>query len=387
FQIVLETTPFYAESGGQVGDTGILKSNTETIIIRNAIKENNLILHVADKMPQNVSAHFTALVDEKLRQQTQNNHSATHLLQLALRTVVGSHVEQKGSLVTPERLRFDFSHFSKVTEEQLLAVEKLVNEMVRANVPLERLENMPIEEAKSMGAMALFGEKYGDKVRVIRFGNSIELCGGTHTSATGNIGLVKIISEGAIAAGIRRIEAVTGAAAEDYLYRYIHLANHMQQLLNSSDIIVAAEKLLNENSQLKKEIENYLQEKVVDFVNKMRDRITTINDIQLITLVDNYSPDMLREAAQQLRSKKNVAVVFGSTYREKANITVAFSDDLVERYCNAVQMVKEIGSLIQGGGGGQAGYASAGGKNYQNVKQAVDTIIAKIAALEATNNE
>jgi len=382
FQLVLDTTPFYAESGGQVGDAGILESVNERVIIDNTIKENNLIIHITQKLPENITADFTAKVDETLRKNTQNNHTSTHLLHYALRQILGTHVEQKGSLVTPERLRFDFSHFTKVTDEELEKIETLTNELVRANINAENFDAIPIEEAKAMGAIALFGEKYGDEVRVIRFGESIELCGGTHTSATGNIGLIKIISEGAIAAGIRRIEAVTGAAAEKYLNFFVKTANEIKFLFNSPNIMQTVQKLIQENEVFKKEIERFKEEKMQHFITKLKEKIED-NHISIICRrFSMHHPEMLKQAAYQLRNSKELfAVVFATDAEEKVNIVVALSDKLVEKRLNASQLVKEISPIIQGGGGGHPTLATAGGKNCAGIEEALQKIEALIMPL------
>ncbi len=374
FQLVLTTTPFYAEAGGQVGDTGILESVNEKIVIENTTKENSLIIHITKNLPENITTEFTAKVNAKLRGETQNNHSATHLLHYALRKILGTHVEQKGSLVTPERLRFDFSHFSKVTDEELDKIEKLANELVRANVDVENFETIPIDEAKAMGAMALFGEKYGDEVRVIRFGESIELCGGTHTSATGNIGLIKIVSESAIAAGIRRVEAVTGAAAEEYVNRFIQMTNEIKLLFNSPNIIQAVQKLMQENDALHKTMEDFREEKVRQFIADMKKTIEN-ESVNLICEQCEMPAEMLKQAAYQLRNSKELfAVVFGNNMEEKANVVVALSDGLIEKGLNAAQLVKEISPIIRGGGGGQPTLATAGGKNCDGIREALQKL-------------
>ena len=263
FEIVLDRTPFYAEMGGEVGDTGTLTSENETINIVNTIKENNLVIHITEQLPQNPEVAFTAVVDADRRQRIANNHSATHLMHAALRQVLGSHVEQKGSLVDDQRLRFDFSHFAKMTQDEIRQVEKIVNRKIRENIPNVTYAEIPIDEAKAMGATALFGEKYGDKVRVVVFDKdySMELCGGCHTSATGNIGMFKIVSEGAIAAGIRRIEAITGEAVEDYLDEQLDLISRLRECVKSPDLVKAVASLNEQNSALKKEVERLMQEK------------------------------------------------------------------------------------------------------------------------------
>lgn len=376
FQIVLDQTPFYAESGGQAGDIGVLESVNEKINIINTIKENNLTIHLAQSLPENLTATFVARVNEDVRCATQNNHSATHLIHNALRTVLGVHVEQKGSSVTPDRLRFDFSHFSKVTDEELRQVEHLVNQKIRANTPLEEFREVAIEDAKNMGAMALFGEKYGDKVRVVKFGNSIELCGGTHTSSTGNIGMFKIVSEGAIAAGVRRIEAVTGQAAETYIFEFQDAYNTAKQILNAPNVVTAIQKLIADNDKFKKEIEDFNKERANNFVKSILNQIEERNGINIIAANENLSPDLLKQAAYDIRNKKEqLLVVLGTTYGEKPNIVVALSDDMVQKGLNAGQMVREGAKLMQGGGGGQPSLATAGGKNCAALNDAIQKVI------------
>ena len=374
YQIVLDQTPFYAESGGQVGDTGVLESVNETVEIYNTTKENNLTIHHTTKLPENLTATFTAKINVEKRQLTANNHSATHLLDYALRSVLGTHVEQKGSLVTAERLRFDFSHFSKVTDEEIVKVEKMVNDMVRRNISLQEHVDMPIDEARAMGAMALFGEKYGNLVRVIQFGDSIELCGGTHTSATGNIGLFKIVSEGAIAAGVRRIEAVTGPAAEEVMYENQELLKQIKELLNTNNPVQAIQKLNDDNTLYRKKMEEIEKQQIVNFCKEMESTAEAINGMQVITKITEMSGDMLRQAAISLRTAENRVIVFGSVFENKPNLVVAISDDLAGKF-NAPALVRAAGKHIQGGGGGQPTLATAGGKNAAGVADAVAEVL------------
>ena len=379
FQIVLDKTPFYAEMGGQVGDTGVLESVNEKINIINTTKENNLTIHSTTALADNMEASFVAKVNLEKRIAIQNNHSATHLLHFALRQVLGTHVEQKGSLVAADRFRFDFSHFSKMSNEEIEKVEALVNQLIRNNNPLQEFIDTPIAEAQKMGAMALFGEKYGDKVRVIKFGDSIELCGGTHTPATGNIGLFKIVSESAIAAGVRRIEAVTGAAAEAFVMERQHLYEELKSMLGTDDIMRSIEKLMQDNDKAKKEIEQFEKEKINNFTNEIKQKVTETNGIHIIREVRNMNPDGMKQAAYNLRSTMDkLAIVFGTTYGEKPNLIVALSDDLVAAGFNAGQLVREAGKLIQGGGGGQPSLATAGGKNPAGIEAAVDFVISKL---------
>jgi alanyl-tRNA synthetase len=380
FQIVLDKTPFYAEMGGQVGDTGVLDSVNEKINIINTTKENNLIIHSTTALADNMETTFVAKVNQEKRVAIQNNHSATHLLHFALRQVLGTHVEQKGSLVAADRFRFDFSHFAKMSNEEIEKVETLVNQLIRNNNPLQEFIDTPIAEAQKMGAMALFGEKYGDKVRVIKFGDSIELCGGTHTPATGNIGYFKIVSESAIAAGVRRIEAVTGAAAEAFMMEKQHLYEELKSMLGTDDIMRSIEKLMQDYDKAKKEIEQFEKEKINQFTSEIKQKATEINGIHVIREVRDMNPDGMKQAAYNLRtSMEKLAIVFGTKYGEKPNLIVALSDDLVAAGFNAGQLVREAGKLIQGGGGGQPGLATAGGKNPAGIEAAVDFVISKLA--------
>ena len=374
FQIVLDQTPFYAESGGQVGDTGVLDNGSETVAIYNTTKENNLTIHFANKLPANLEVAFIAKVDAAKRQLTANNHSATHLLDHALRHILGTHVEQKGSLVTSERLRFDFSHFSKVTDEEIIQVERMVNSLIRSNLPLQEHVDVPIEEAKAKGAIALFGEKYGNLVRVIQFGDAVELCGGTHTSATGNIGLFKIVSEGAIAAGVRRIEAVTGQAAEDILYDYQDQIRKGKEMLNTSNMLQAIQKMSDDNLQYRHKIEEFEKQQTMAFCKELANEAETVNGVQVLKKITTLSPDILRQAAYTLRGEPGRVIVLGSVFEGKPNLVVAVSDDLAGKY-NAPQMVRAAGKHIQGGGGGQPTLAMAGGKNAAGVPDAVNEVI------------
>ncbi len=374
FQIVLDQTPFYAESGGQVGDTGVLDNGSETVAIYNTTKENNLTIHFANKLPANLEVAFVAKVDAAKRQLTANNHSATHLLDHALRHILGTHVEQKGSLVTSERLRFDFSHFSKVTDEEIIQVERMVNSLIRSNLPLQEHVDVPIEEAKAKGAIALFGEKYGNLVRVIQFGDAVELCGGTHTSATGNIGLFKIVSEGAIAAGVRRIEAVTGQAAEDILYDYQDQIRKGKEMLNTSNMLQAIQKMSDDNLQYRHKIEEFEKQQTMAFCKELANEAETVNGVQVLKKITTLSPDILRQAAYTLRGEPGRVIVLGSVFEGKPNLVVAVSDDLTGKY-NAPQMVRAAGKHIQGGGGGQPTLAMAGGKNAAGVPDAVNEVI------------
>ena len=375
FQLVFNITPFYAEAGGQTGDTGFILSGKEKILITDTVKENNLIIHMAGKLPSDLSAVFKATVDFEKRLMTANNHTATHLIHFALRSVLGKHVEQKGSLVTPDRLRFDFSHFSKMSKEELTRVEELVNQMVRENHKGKITEGVSMESAKSMGAMALFGEKYGDHVRVVEFGKSIELCGGTHVDATGSIGIVKIVSEGAVAAGIRRIEAVTAAKAEEYINDRLKIVDDVATLLESSGSITdSVKKLLAENKSLKKSVEKFQVESATLRLKELVEKAVKINNITFVSgQIETDSADIMKNIAYQLRTySDNTVMVIGSVNAGKANILVAVSDDLVNgRNISAVEIIREISGEINGGGGGQPFLATAGGKNPEGMQRAI----------------
>jgi alanyl-tRNA synthetase len=373
-QLVFDKTPFYAESGGQVGDTGKIAGNGEEITILDTVKENNLIIHIAENTPENPASEFRATVDLEKRLMTANNHTATHLLHFALRAVLGSHVEQKGSLVTPDRLRFDFSHFSKVTKEELLKVEEIVNRMIREDHH-GSIKEVSMEEAKAMGAMALFGEKYGDEVRVVMFGKSVELCGGTHVTSTGRIGFLKIVSEGAVAAGIRRIEAVTASKAEEYVNEKLNMFDEIAAVLKSSgNVKDNIEKLMTENSSLKKTVERLQAKAASDSLNELIGKSSDVNGIRYISgIIEGASPEILKNASWQVhKTLENAVLITGSEADGKANLVVMVTDDLVKnRNINAVSIIKEIASEIRGGGGGQPFLATAGGKNPSGIDAAI----------------
>ena len=378
FQIVLDKTPFYAESGGQVGDTGVLVSEFETIDIIDTKKENNLPIHLAKKLPEHLDAPMMACVDTDKRAACEANHSCTHLLDEALRQVLGTHVEQKGSLVTPDSLRFDFSHFQKVTDEQLREVEHLVNAKIRANVPLTEHRNVPIEKAKELGAIALFGEKYGDHVRVIQFGSSIEFCGGTHVSSTGKIGIVRILSESSVAAGVRRIEAITGAKVEAMMDTIQDTMNELRSLFNNApDLRVAIRKYIEENAGLKKQVDEYIKEKEVSVKEQLKAYAKQINGITVVKAVLPMPAASVKNIAFQLRGEiaENLLFVLGSVEGGKPMLTVMLSDNLVASGLKAGNLVKEAAKLIQGGGGGQPHFATAGGKSTEGLSAAVDKVI------------
>ncbi|BDX38937.1 alanine--tRNA ligase [Tenuifilaceae bacterium CYCD] len=375
YHIVLDKTPFYAESGGQVGDSGTIEGDGEPINVINTFKENNLIIHQVDRLPNKPKAQFFAKVNVENRTSTANNHSATHLLHNALRKVLGTHVEQKGSLVGPDYLRFDFSHFQKMTEEEIRQVEKLVNRAIRQNIALDEHRDVPMEHAQQMGAMALFGEKYGDSVRVIRFGESVELCGGTHVHATGQIGLFKLTSESAIAAGVRRIEAITGVKAEEFVYSQVETIKEIKTILgNPASVTQAATKLVEENEALRKEIEMFQSEKLKEIKSILKQKVQQHDGINIISeCVTVSNADAIKDLAFQLKNEvADLYLVLGAEIAGKAVLTIMISDKLVEaRQLNASNIVREAAKEIQGGGGGQAFYATAGGKNPAGLESAI----------------
>ncbi|MDR1347522.1 MAG: alanine--tRNA ligase [Prevotellaceae bacterium] len=371
--LVFDKTPFYGESGGQVGDSGTIESQYETIEIINTIKENNLIIHIAQHLPKNPAAKFHAKINIKKRTAIANNHTATHLLHYALRKVLGTHVEQKGSLVNSSYLRFDFAHFQKVSDDEIRQIEKMVNEKIRENVLCSENRHVPISEARNMGAMALFGEKYSDVVRVIKFGESVELCGGTHAVATGQIGFFKIIYESAIAAGVRRIEAVTGENAENIVYEFVDSLKQIRQLFNNSPAFIQSiKKSLNENENLKKQLDDLMQEKIKSLKHKMLENIEAVNGINVVSsLVLIYSEKLKSIVFEMRKELEKTAIVIGCSDSDKPVLMVAFSDDLVAAGKNAGQIVREAAKEIEGGGGGQAFFATAGGKKNDGLNAAI----------------
>ena len=375
FEVVLDKTPFYAESGGQVGDTGLLISETETLHVVDTKKENNLIVHLVSKEPKAVGTGYKAKVDIEKRTLTTNNHSATHLMHAALRKVLGMHVEQKGSLVSPDRLRFDFSHFSKMSDEEIKQVEDIVNNKIRENLTGVIKQDVAIEEAKAMGAMALFGEKYGDKVRVVTFDPeySVELCGGTHVKATGQIGLFKIVSEGGIAAGVRRIEAVTGKNAEKFVDEQIELLKSIKaQFKNANNVLGAVTHLIEENSKLHKEMEKLLAEKSAGLADSLVDKAEKIGDISFIGTKVDLNINSAKKLANQLRGKaERIMVVLAVEEKEKVNLVIALSDEMVKNGYHAGNIIREAAKAIRGGGGGQPHLATAGGKDANGIDQAI----------------
>ena len=380
YQIVLSNTPFYAEMGGQVGDRGWLISEVgDSIDIIDTKKENNLPVHIAKELPKDVNAIFLAKVNVEKRRATEANHTATHLLHMVLRNMLGTHVEQKGSYVSPETLRFDFSHFQKLTPEEIRQVEREVNKLIRENITLEESRNVPISEAKKMGAMALFGEKYGDFVRVIRYGQSVELCGGTHAKATGSIGFFKIVSESSIAAGIRRIEAVTAFSAELFVENLQDMQASVKELFNNTpDVISAIKKSMDESASLRKRIEDFMQERAITLRNSMLERAEDINGVKVIRFTGTEDPDTYKNIIPFFRGKfadVKFLFVIGNVYEGKPSITIFISQPMIDAGFNAGNMVRKAAKFIQGGGGGQAFMASAGGKYPNGIDEALDCII------------
>jgi alanyl-tRNA synthetase len=373
YQIVLNTTPFYAESGGQVGDQGVLVSANERLEITDTKKENSLIVHFTDTLPENPEASFRATVDPTKRAHSVAHHSATHLLHQALRDVLGTHVEQKGSLVSPDYLRFDFSHFAKMTDEEVEKVEGLVNERIRKQYALEESRDVPIEEASKLGAMMLFGEKYGDKVRVIKFGDSIELCGGTHIANTGSIGFFKITSEGAVAAGIRRIEAIAGEVAFGLMKEEMSQLESLRQLLKSKDILKSVSDLQQKNNDLARQVEKLNKEKAQNVKKELASKFTEVKGVQLLVEKVDLEAAEIKDIAFQLKGERdNMIAVFGSESGGKPTITVVISEELVKsKNLNASAIVRELAKDINGGGGGQAFFATAGGSKPEGLTSAL----------------
>ena len=378
YEVILDETPFYGEMGGEIGDQGDLINGEETIHVLDTKKEAGVAVHIVDHIPANPEAEFMACVDVDKRRAIEANHTCTHLLDEALREVLGNHVEQKGSLVTAEGLRFDFSHFEKVTPEQLRQVEHIVNERIREDLPLQEYRDLPIEEARKLGAIALFGEKYGDKVRVVKFGNSVEFCGGCHAGSTGRLGMVRIISESSIAAGVRRIEAITGRKVEEMM-------DHMQDMLvdlktlfnNAPDLISTVKKAIEDNADLHRQVDEFHAQQAQQFKKIMIENARQLNGIQVVSGLAPVSAQHAKDLAFQLRAQfpERLLVVIGGASDGKPSLTVAFSDDLVAEGHNAGQVVREAARLIQGGGGGQAHFATAGGKNADGLKDAVERVI------------
>ena len=378
YQVVLAKTPFYAEMGGQVGDKGLLINGDEKIEVIDTKRENNLPVHIVKKMPADVNATFIAKIDSRNREAIACNHTATHLLHYALRQVLGSHVEQKGSYVDANMLRFDFSHFKKVTPEEIRQVEHIANALVRQTIVREEHREMPIAEAREMGAMALFGEKYGDKVRVIKYGDSVELCGGTHVNNSGNIGMIKIISESSIAAGIRRIEAITGENVENAIDEIEDTLKGIKELFNNApDIMTAITKSISENASLHKQVDEFIKDRVKMIKEQLYTTATNVNGISVLNLHGEFDADIVKSLALSIKSdkKESVAFVAATHNNGKPMLTIALSDDLAKEGKNAGQIIREAAKLINGGGGGQPGFAQAGGKNVDGLQAALDKII------------
>ncbi len=384
YQVALAETPFYAESGGQAGDTGYFEADGIKTEVIDTKKENNLIVHYTTSLPFATTSKIHAVVDETKRISTANNHSATHLLHQALRSILGKHVEQKGSFVNPEYLRFDFAHFQKMTEEEIYKVEIMVNDLIRKNFQREEWRAIPIDEARQKGALALFGEKYGDKVRMIKFGSSIELCGGTHVPATGQIGIFKILSESAIAAGVRRIEAVTGKMAIEFYHHQNELLNELKTLLkNSTDPVKAVKNLMDENNELKSVIEKSTAEKVHSMVHNLSEQYKQYEGFRLITARLNLEPGAVRDLTFKLMNgNDDLIIIIGSEFEAKPLLTVSISEKLVkEKSYNASAIIKDLAKEIKGGGGGQPHYATAGGKDSSGLDNALKKANEFIASL------
>ena len=382
FEAIFDQTPFYGEMGGEVGDSGVIVNEEETIKILDTKKENGVSVHLLERIPNNPQAEFMACVDVERRRAIEANHTCTHLLDEALKEVLGDHVEQKGSLVTPDYLRFDFSHFEKVTPEQIREVEHLVNERIRQNLPLQEYRDTPIEEAKKLGAIALFGEKYGDKVRVIQFGSSVEFCGGCHASSTGCIGMVRIMSESSIAAGVRRIEAITGKAVEEQMDKLQDMITGLRSLFNNApDLIGTIQKAISDNAELKKQVEDTMRERAAELKKQMLAEMKEINGLKVLRAVTPLGAEFVKDIAFQLRAEvENSIVVIGSVAGGKPLLTAAASDSAVAAGVNVGKNIREAAQLMQGGGGGQPHFATAGGKNIEGIRPAVDKLIELLTA-------
>ena len=379
YELVLDYTPFYGEMGGQVGDTGVLVSEDEIVEVIDTKRENNQSIHIVKALPKNINAQFMACVDTDKRAGSAANHTATHLLDYALKQVLGDHVEQKGSYVSANTLRFDFSHFQKVTDDELRQVERLVNDMIRQDIPLDEHRDTPMEEAKELGAIALFGEKYGDRVRVVRFGPSCEFCGGIHAQSTGRIGMFKIVSESSVAAGIRRIEALTGKTCEEAYYALEDSMRQIKALFNNAkDLQGVIAKYIEEHDAMKKDIEAFRAQAVERMAKTLVEKASVVNGVNVIKAVIPFEPSAAKDLVFKIREAlpENLLCVIGSTANEKPMLSVMLSDDMVSSHdLNAGKMVREAARLIQGGGGGQPHYAQAGGKNLDGISAAVDKVI------------
>ena len=383
YELVLDHTPFYGEMGGQVGDQGVLVSEDETINVIDTKRENNQSVHIVKELPKNLEADFMACVDTEKRDASAANHTATHLLDYALKQVLGEHAEQKGSYVSPDTLRFDVSHFQKITDEELRQVEKLVNEMIRKDYPMDEHRETPMEEAKKMGAVALFGEKYGDKVRVVRFGPSCEFCGGIHATSTGRIGFFKIVGESSVAAGVRRIEAMTGETCENAIYALEDTLRDLRTMFNNAkDLKAILAKFVEENDHMKKELESFRAQAVSRAAKNMVERAETVNGVHVVTSVLPIDPASAKDIVFKVREAlpEKLVCVLGSVHDERPLLSIMLSDDMVKDHSlNAGQIIREAAKLIQGGGGGQPHYAQAGGKNADGIRSAVDKVIELIS--------
>jgi len=379
YELVLDYTPFYGEMGGQVGDQGVLVSENETVNIIDSKRENGQTVHIVKQLPKDPTAEFMACVDTDKRDASAANHTATHLLDYALKQVLGDHVEQKGSFVSPDTLRFDFSHFEKVSDEQLREVERMVNDMIRQDLPRDEHRDVPMEEAKKMGAIALFGEKYGDAVRVMRFGPSCELCGGIHTTSTGRIGFFKIVSEASVAAGIRRIEAKTGRECEELLYNIEDTLKIVKSFFNNAkDLQGVIQKYIEEHDHMKKEIEAFQAQAVERAAKQMVEKAREVNGVKVVTAVLPMEPAAAKDLAFKIRAsvEGSLLCVLGTKHQDKPQLSIMMSDDMISDHgLNAGQLVREAAKLIQGGGGGQPHFAQAGGKNAEGLSAAVDKVI------------
>ena len=383
YELVLDYTPFYGEMGGQVGDQGVLVSEDETINVIDTKRENNQSVHIVKELPKNLEADFMACVDTEKRDASAANHTATHLLDYALKQVLGEHAEQKGSYVSPDTLRFDVSHFQKITDEELRQVEKLVNEMIRKDYPMDEHRDTPMEEAKKMGAVALFGEKYGDKVRVVRFGPSCEFCGGIHATSTGRIGFFKIVGESSVAAGVRRIEAMTGETCENAIYALEDTLRDLRSMFNNAkDLKAVLTKFVEENDSIKKELESFRAQAVSRAAKNMVEHAETVNGVHVVKTVLPIDPASAKDIVFKVREAlpEKLVCVLGSVYENRPLLSIMLSDDMVKDYdLNAGKIIREAAKLIQGGGGGQPHYAQAGGKNADGIRSAVDKVIELIS--------
>ena len=382
YEAIFDQTPFYGEMGGEVGDSGVICNEQETIKVIDTKKENGVSVHLLERIPSNPEAEFMACVDVERRRAIEANHTCTHLLDQALKEVLGDHVEQKGSLVTPDYLRFDFSHFEKVTPEQIREVEHLVNERIRQNLPLQEYRDTPIEEAKKLGAIALFGEKYGDKVRVIQFGSSVEFCGGCHASSTGCIGMVRIMSESSVAAGVRRIEAITGKAVEEQMDKLQDMITGLRGLFNNApDLVGTIQKAISDNADLKKQVEDIMHERAAELKKEILSKQTEVNGFKVLKAITPLGPEFVKDIAFQLRAEvENSIVVIGSVAGGKPLLTAAASDSAVAAGVNVGKNIREAAQLMQGGGGGQPHFATAGGKNADGIHAAVEKLIELLTA-------